>query len=90
MENTTMKKHSVIMEQRKHVVVAGVKDCVSFDEDTVILSTEMGELSIRGQDLHIAGYSVETGDLMMDGNIYALVYTNESISKQGMLSRLFK
>ena len=83
--------HNVIMEDRKIVTVSGVADIDSFDEQTVILYTDMGELTIKGYNLHINKLNVDTGELSVEGEIYSLVYVDEQPSKGGgFLSKLFK
>ncbi len=81
--------HNLIMESRKKLNLSGIKDCKSFEDDLVVLLTEMGELSIKGESLHIDSFSVETGDLIMNGTIFAIVYTNDEKTR-GFFSRFFK
>ena len=59
--------HNVIMESRRNLTVTGVMDIDSFDEESVIVFTELGELTIRGANLHINKIDVNTGDLSMEG-----------------------
>lgn len=83
--------HNIILEDRKMLSISGVEDIDSFDENTVILFTDLGELTIRGTNLHINKINVDTGELTMDGNIIALVYSAEPQKKQsGMFSKIFK
>ena len=81
--------HNLIMESRKKLNLSGIKDCKCFEDDLVVLLTEMGELSIKGESLHIDSFSVETGDLIMNGTIFAIVYTNDEKTR-GFFSRIFK
>ena len=51
----------------------------SFDEQTVVVYCETGELAIRGEGLHISRIDVETGDLNLeaariDGLSYADIF----------------
>lgn len=81
--------HNLIMEDRRKVMISGVLDVDSFDEQAVILMTDMGELTVRGTALHISRFNVETGELNMDGNVIALVYSEQQ--KQGnFFGRLFR
>lgn len=82
--------HNIIIEDRSKLMVTGVANVDSFDEQTVVLVTEMGELTIRGVNLNISKFNVETGELSMDGSIYALVYTNSQKQQGGLISRLFR
>ena len=81
--------HNVILEDRKRLTITGVSDVDSFDEQTVVIYTDMGELTIRGSDLKIGRLNTETGELNISGTIYALAYTDER-AKSGVFSRLFK
>ena len=89
-EKRTVKlPHNIIMENRKKVMITGVSQVDSFDEQTVILDTDMGELTVKGSDLHISQLNVDTGELNINGNIYGLVYSNDN-RQTGFLARLFK
>jgi sporulation protein YabP len=83
-------QHNVIMESRKNLTVTGVMDIDSFDEQTVIVFTEHGELTIKGQDLHINKIDVDTGDLLMEGEIDSLSYSDNQPQKGGLFSKLFR
>ena len=48
----------------------------------------MGELEIQGEDLHIEKLSLEGGELHVDGNVSALIYTAEGREEPGFLRRL--
>ena len=45
--------HSLKLEGREKLEVCGVDDVSGFDESLVLLTTDLGELCIRGQQLHI-------------------------------------
>lgn len=83
-------QHNIILENRKKLVVSGVTEVLSFEEDSVELKTVKGNLSIRGEELKMESYLSEVGDLSINGNVYALVYINDDSKKQGFISRLFK
>lgn len=82
---------NIIMENRKKLSVSGVLDVESFDEDSVFLYTEAGMLNIKGEELHINKLSVESGDVTVEGQISALIYTEEDGKTRGsLLSKIFK
>jgi len=83
-------KHNIIMENRRSVTISGVMDIDSFDEETVILFTEEGELTIKGANLHINKIDVDTGDLVMEGEVVLLSYSDDRPQKGGLLARLFR
>ncbi len=82
--------HNIIMEERKKLSVSGVVDIDSFDEQTVIAVTQMGELTIRGWDLHITRLNLEQAELMVDGEISSLTYTDTRPKAQGFLSKVLR
>ena len=54
--------------------------------------TEMGELTVKGNDLHINRLSLEMGELLVEGDIYALIYADkeERQSGGGFFSKVFR
>lgn len=90
-KNTISMPHNLVLEDRRALAVSGVSDVDSFDEQTVIVFTDMGELTVRGEGLHINRLSVETGELSIEGKIASLTYTDETPrSAGGFLSRVFR
>lgn len=89
-ENRRMGAHNVIMENREHLSISGVKDIDSFDEHTVVLYTELGELEIRGEDLHMSKLNVDIGEVSIDGEIYAILYGENTKQSGGFFGKLFK
>ena len=81
-------QHSVIMQNRKSLSISGVKDVKNFDDETVVLITDMGVLNIKGTDLRINGFSTNSKDINIEGRVYALVYSDEETG--GFLKRLIK
>lgn len=74
--------HNVILEDRRRLTVSGVSDVDSFDEQTVIVFTQMGELTVKGEDLHINRLSLEMGELAVEGDIVSLSYTDRAQKPQ--------
>ncbi|NLA77606.1 MAG: sporulation protein YabP [Clostridiales bacterium] len=82
--------HNVIMEDRHRLSVSGVSDVDSFDEQTVVLFTDLGELTVKGGDLHISQFSIDSGDLIIEGKIASLVYTETAPKASGFFGRVFR
>lgn len=82
--------HNVIMEERKKLSVSGVLDIDSFDEQTIIAITEQGELTIRGSNLHITRLSLEQSELMVEGEISSLTYTDIRPQAKGFFAKVFR
>ena len=75
--------HNVIMEDRHTLTVSGISDVDSFDEQTVIVFTDMGELTVKGEGLHINRLSLEVGEIMIEGNISSLSYSDSKPTQEG-------
>lgn len=82
--------HSLILENRKTMTATGVSNVDSFDEETVVAVTDIGNLTVRGSKLHIDKLNLETGELTLDGEISSMIYTENRSSGGGVFSRLFK
>lgn len=89
MEEKLNLPHKIIIDERKKLNISGVLAVKSFDDETVVLSTVLGALTIKGENLHIISFNTQTGDLLADGKVYAAVYTS-SQQGGGFLSRIFK
>ncbi len=85
-------RHSLNIDRRENVIVTGVSDVISFDEETVIGETEMGTLIIRGNNLHVSRINLENGELAVSGEIDGITYEDPNSSNRGksLLGRLFK
>ena len=83
--------HNLILEGRKRLSVSGVTDVDSFDENTVLLYTNMGELTVKGSDLHVNDLSVTSGEMNIEGDIQAVFYGDkERQSPLGFIGKLFR
>ena len=71
--------------------VSGVLDVLSFDDQVVIMDTELGMLTIKGDNLRINKLSIDTSEVIVEGNIYNMAYSEEhGDNKGGFLSKIFK
>ncbi len=66
--------HSLSLENRTRLNLSGVTDIDSFDESQILLFTQLGELLIKGKNLHVNELSVESGSLTVEGDIWLLSY----------------
>ena len=80
--------HSLQMENRERLRLTGVSDVSGFDENLIALTTDMGELLVRGEELHIEKIDLEAGLLELRGEISELCYEERS-SGTGLWKKLF-
>ena len=81
--------HNIIIEQCKKINMTGVKEVKTFDEESVVLDTSKGTLTVKGENLVIGSFSTTTGELIMEGDVWGLIYSSDSQSK-GFVKRLLK
>ncbi len=92
-EKTGIRPHRLMMINRSALSIGGIRDVVSFDENQVILDTDMGLLTMKGKDLHVSRLTLEKGEVDVDGTVDSLVYSsNDSYRKSGesLFNRLFR
>ncbi|MCI8515437.1 MAG: sporulation protein YabP [Hungatella sp.] len=92
-EKTGTRPHRLMLSNRAVLNVTGIRDVVSFDENQVILDTDMGLLTMKGKDLHVSRLTLEKGEVDVDGTIDSLIYSsNEAYRKSGesLFNRLFR
>lgn len=93
-EKKTMQSHKIILTSRQSGVVSGVLDVISFDESLIVLSTQCGKLTIKGNQLHVNQLNLEKGDVDISGKVDSLVYSENGKKtenrKESVLGRLFK
>lgn len=83
------KNQNIIIENRAKLSVSAVREILSFDEQTVIADTALGQLTIKGEALKVTGFTNETGDLYIEGKICAVGYSSSN-KQSGVIGRLFK
>lgn len=81
--------HSVTLEERERLCIAGVEEVESFDENTIVTVTVAGTLVVRGSGLHIEQLSLEGGQLQVEGQVESLTYEEDRGGRGGLLARLF-
>ncbi len=88
---STKRPHNFVMEGRKKLSITAVQDVALFDETHIVLNTDMGELTLGGQNLHIDHLSVETGEIKIEGSIDSVSYDDNPAPRGGgILAKLFR
>lgn len=92
MVNKISNRHRLVMENREQIALTGVQKVQSFDPKEIVLETELGILSIKGEQLGIKTLNLEEGMVDIEGHVGALIYhrnTSEG-SRQSFLNRIFR
>lgn len=88
MDALVRESHSLHLTERKALSVTGVTEVVRFEEDTVVLQTDMGALIVQGEQLQLKELSVEGGRVTVEGTVSALSYEAPRQSGGSFLQRL--
>ncbi|MCX7711967.1 MAG: sporulation protein YabP [Clostridia bacterium] len=87
------KAQNLILENREKLSITGVIDVESFNDECVIVDTELGVLVIRGEDLHINKLNLDNSELNIEGEIISCEYSDSEGTKSkgfGFLGKMFK
>lgn len=89
----TSSNHSISLNERKNLIITGVKKIDSFDDEEFLLETNMGYVIIKGEDLEIIKLDTFQGNVSIKGRVNSLTYMESSTKKEkedGIFSKLFK
>ena len=83
--------HRVVMEGRQSLRVSGVEDVESYDDDTVVIYTVDGTMTVKGMDFRINKLSIEDGELEIDGDVDSILYSDSRKEEHGgFFGRIFR
>ena len=66
---------NLILENRGKLSVSGVVDVLSFDDQVVIIETDLGLLTVKGENLRINKLSIDTSEVIVEGDISSMAYS---------------
>ena len=83
---------NLVLENRKKLSVSGVNDVLSFDDQVVMVDTELGLLTVKGENIRINKLSLDTAEVIVEGEIASLSYSQNKQEKNTgtILSKIFK
>lgn len=84
---------NLILENREKLTITGVVDVLSFDDQIVIVETQLGLLTVKGEDLRINKLSIDSLEVIIEGQIFSLGYSDENIGRKNsgsILGKIFK
>ncbi|MCB2290991.1 sporulation protein YabP [Clostridium sp. CS001] len=86
------KKSNLTLENRKKLTINGVIEVINFNENQILLNTDLGTMVIRGQELRMNKLDVQNGEVLITGKVDSFVYTNDKskVKKDSIVSRLFR
>ncbi len=89
--NMTGVLQNLILENREKLNVSGVNDVLSFDDQVVIMETELGLFTVKGENLKINKLNIDTSEVIVEGRINNLSYSEHQLkSEGGIFGKIFK
>ena len=90
--NKAEKKSDLVIENRKKIAITGVEEVVSFNDENIVLNTNLGNLTVKGNELKMNKLDVQNGEMVITGKINSLIYygSESSKNKENILSKLFR
>ena len=74
--------HRLMLERQKCGTITGIREVISFDEKEILLHTEDGKLSVKGEELHVRHLDLESGEISLEGKIDSLTYLGRKKDKK--------
>ncbi len=84
------KTHDLVIEERKTLKATGISDVEGFDETKIYAMLENVSFVIGGKKLKVMSFSSESGNLVVEGEIDSVTYSNELSRKAGFFARIFR
>ena len=84
---------NLVLENREKLSISGVLDVLSFDDQVIIVETELGLLNVKGENLRINKLSIDTSEVVVEGDVYSMVYSEKDANKKtgtSLLGKIFK
>jgi sporulation protein YabP len=85
--------HSISINDRKNILITGVKKIDSFDDEEFLVETVMGYLVIKGEELGLIKLDTLQGNVTIKGLLKSFSYVDELAKKEkegSIFNRLFK
>ena len=88
--NLKIKAQNVVIEDRSNISISGVDQVDSFNDNTIILSTVKGGLSIKGEGLNVSKLNLDEGNVKISGLINSLTYISKEGAPKSLMGKIFK
>lgn len=84
--------HKITINERKNIVLTGIKKLNSFNDTEFFVDSIMGSIVIKGNNLELIKLDTFQGILSIKGKINSFAYIDDSkkIKADNIMARLFK
>ncbi len=91
--NNEQNNNIITLKNRKLLEIKGIKKLESLNPNEFYMSTSLGDLVVRGEDLEMQQLDIDKGNLWISGMVYSLEYLEDQKTKktkQSILGKIFK
>ncbi|GAV24006.1 sporulation protein YabP [Carboxydothermus pertinax] len=87
-------KHKVEIRDRKTIILTGIKQVLSFNDEEILVESVQGFIVLKGEGLFITELNLESGNLTVEGFLKEFSYPEEGPKAKergkGVWERLFR
>ena len=82
--------HVVKINDRKNIIISGIKKIISFDDKEFLLESTMGTIIIKGSTLEMIKLDTVDGNVSIKGKIDSFSYSELASKENSFMSKLFR
>lgn len=82
------REHRLQLTDCRLLTISGVEEVTAYDAYSATLETACGVLVIGGSEIRVKGFSAESGEARIEGEIEYLQYQTSKKREKGLLQRL--
>lgn len=83
-------KHALTLAARAKAEISGVTEVESFDEHSVILVTDCGEMTVEGEGLRVGALDIARGVVEVTGTVGGIYYRDAAPERRRSRARFFR
>ena len=82
--------HVIKLNDRKNIIISGIKKINNFDDKEFNLESIMGNIIIKGESLEMIKLDTLEGNVSIKGKINSFTYSDSPSKENSILMKLFK
>ena len=82
--------HIIKLNERKNIIISGIKKINNFDDKEFSLDSIMGGIIIKGENLEMIKLDTVEVNVSIKGKINSFYYTDNVSKENSLLMKLFK
>jgi len=82
-------EHNLNLKNREELEMSGIEEVITFNEDKIILKSNLGRLDIKGKELNIKKLNLEDEEIQIAGYFNSIEYTDKPVNNN-IFKRIFK